>query len=292
MERRLEKFPLWVMKVSRLLELYDGKAGAVLEPHLVLKARKDIVRIPRGTEAKIVFVSHEWYDYNHPDPTGLQLKHLCAVRYTNISKRTCISHTNPLNTQILKRLGNGEIRNVTTDWRTRIWVTSASTTTAEELKVLCDPKDCYVWIDYVSMPQPTAVLMGSSDKKLTQTKRRALLSATDQLTLAAESMEAYIRACNFMLILAPDVYLDNVHFSRQGKPQLPSYFSWRTRGWCMLELVACVLSVEPKRVLVVRNGMRGKPSWYCSAAATFGVQVGLRDFTCCMCNHTFSKRGM
>lgn len=53
-----------------------------------------------------------------------------------------------------------------------------------------------------------------------------------------------------------------------------------------------VLSEEPKRVLIVRNGISGIPSWYCSAAATFGIQVGLRDFTCCKCNHKFSRRGI
>ena len=74
------KFPLWCMRVSRLLELYDGIEGAILEPHHILKARKDVVRIQRGKNAKIIFISHEWYDYNHPDPNGFQLKHLCAVR--------------------------------------------------------------------------------------------------------------------------------------------------------------------------------------------------------------------
>ena len=73
------KFPLWCMRVSRLLELYDGIEGAILEPHHILKARKDVVRIQRGKNAKIIFISHEWYDYNHPDPSGFQLKHLCAV---------------------------------------------------------------------------------------------------------------------------------------------------------------------------------------------------------------------
>ena len=75
------KFPLWCMRVSRLLELYDGVEGAILEPHHILKTRKDVVRIQRGKNAKIIFISHEWYDYNHPDPSGFQLKHLCAVSF-------------------------------------------------------------------------------------------------------------------------------------------------------------------------------------------------------------------
>ena len=46
------KFPLWCMRVSRLLELYDGVEGAILEPHHILKARKDVVRIQRGKNAE------------------------------------------------------------------------------------------------------------------------------------------------------------------------------------------------------------------------------------------------
>ena len=180
--------------------------------------------------------------------------------------------------------------------------------------------------------------------------------------LAAESMEAYISACSFMLVLTPDAYLEKSHnFGRHGKPETPSLYSWRTRGWCMLELIACVRCVvllcssawcsSAKRenfhcnfICIVHlitheqlytgtlRGEKKSPhcekwtSWYsdlvrgvvsvgvfgeqltleyCTthsrartksqvllAAATFGVQVGLRDFTCCMCNHNFSRRGM
>ena len=87
------KFPLWCMRVSRLLELYDCKEGAVLEPHHVLKARKDVVRIQRRKNAKIIFVSHEWCDYNHPDPTGTQLKHLCAVRHHSMYTKSYTTYT-------------------------------------------------------------------------------------------------------------------------------------------------------------------------------------------------------
>ena len=132
--------------------------------------------------------------------------------------------------------------NVTTDWRTRIWVTESIMTSAEDMKRMVDLKECYVWLDYVSMPQPTAVIRENDVRdEMTQIKRQALLSASEKLMLAAESMEAYISACSFMLVLTPDAYLEKSHnFGRHGKPETPSLYSWRTRGWCMLELIACV----------------------------------------------------
>ena len=135
--------------------------------------------------------------------------------------------------------------NVTTDWRTRIWVTESIMTSAEDMKRMVDLKECYVWLDYVSMPQPTAVIRENDVRdEMTQIKRQALLSASEKLMLAAESMEAYISACSFMLVLTPDAYLEKSHnFGRHGKPETPSLYSWRTRGWCMLELIACVRCV-------------------------------------------------
>ena len=64
----------------------------------------------------------------------------------------------------------------------------------------------------------------------------------------------------------------------------------RLGTWC------CVGSVfernnSPSNIVQLTLELEQKHR-YCSAAATFGVQVGLRDFTCCMCNHNFSRRGM
>ena len=97
-------------------------------------------------------------------------------------------------------------------------------TSAEDMKRMVDLKECYVWLDYVSMPQPTAVIRESDVRdEMTQIKRQALLSASEKLMLAAESMEAYISACSFMLVLTPDAYLEKSHnFGRHGKPETPS----------------------------------------------------------------------
>ena len=132
---------------------------------------------------------------------------------------------------------------MTTDWRTRIWIKDSMNTSPEEWKSMVDLKESYVWIDYVSMPQPTAVLRESNVstyKDISQTNIGALLSASEKLMLAAESMESYVSACSFMLVLTPDVFVDKSQFVRYGKPERPSLYSWRTRGWCMLELLACV----------------------------------------------------
>ena len=37
-------------------------------------------------------------------------------------------------------------------------LTESIMTSAEDMKRMVDLKECYVWLDYVSMPQPTAVI--------------------------------------------------------------------------------------------------------------------------------------
>ena len=58
----------------------EGSRGHVMEVHQELKRREFLTAwcdVPN--DAEIVFVSHEWLSWAHPDPDGDQLRVLCRV---------------------------------------------------------------------------------------------------------------------------------------------------------------------------------------------------------------------
>ena len=72
---------MWLISLENLLTLYGEKShGRVMNVHQELKSRHLITRWRDVTsDAEIVFVSHEWLSWAHPDPQGYQLRVLCRV---------------------------------------------------------------------------------------------------------------------------------------------------------------------------------------------------------------------
>eukprot|EP00938_MAST-03A_sp_MAST-3A-sp1_P000894 g894.t1 len=69
---------MYLMNGKRFVQLYAD--GTPVEPQQILKARGDIIRwadLPEN--AVIVFVSHEWAGWDHPDPDGVQTKTLARL---------------------------------------------------------------------------------------------------------------------------------------------------------------------------------------------------------------------
>ena len=80
-----------------------------------------------------MFFSHEWVGWNHPDPNGVQL------------------HTF---LEVMKRLAIGEIGTVDMNAFHSILYKDTYSTSSEEWKYILSA--AYVWIDWASMPQPSA----------------------------------------------------------------------------------------------------------------------------------------
>jgi ankyrin repeat protein len=126
---------MWLISLETLLTLYgrEGKSR-VLDAHQDLLEKNLIVRwadVP--SDAEIVFVSHEWLSWAHPDPQGEQLRVLCCA---------------------LQRLRDGHIERVDMDpLHTIAYKHNFSTNSTEWSEML---KKTYLWIDWVSMPQPSA----------------------------------------------------------------------------------------------------------------------------------------
>ena len=115
--------------------LYGSESrGRVMEVHQEL-LRKDFLVNWRDapSDAEIIFVSHEWLSWAHPDPDGEQLRVLCRV---------------------LERLKSGEIDRVDMDPMHTILYKHKFTTRGEKWKAML--KRTYLWVDWFSMPQPGA----------------------------------------------------------------------------------------------------------------------------------------
>ena len=130
------KFPMYLVPLDQLHRLYGGKdpRHERIEAHQKLKQRGELVRwedLP--FDANIIFLSHEWVGWNHPDPHGIQLKTFLKV---------------------MKRLQSGKISQVEMNvFHTMMYKTNRIMEADEWKEML---STTYVWIDWASMPQPSA----------------------------------------------------------------------------------------------------------------------------------------
>ena len=121
------KYPMYVLPVPALLELDSWL------PHQELLEKGKLVEVTSSVDLEIVFVSHQWTSFAHPDPSGEQLARLQAVLRELMAGQTSVSSNEQLQA---------------------IYRTADETTGAQWAAML--PKMC-LWIDYVSIPQPGAV---------------------------------------------------------------------------------------------------------------------------------------
>ncbi len=92
----------------------------------------------------------------------------------------------------------------------------------------------YVWIDWSSMPQPSAC---SSDAKKEERERMGV-----DLGKAVKSIPAYVEKSDFVVIVAPGCLHANRRDPDTKLRTKTCYRTYRGRGWCVLELFASYLS--------------------------------------------------
>jgi len=124
---------MWLISLETMLMLYGERShGHVMEVHQELKRRGFLMNwrdVPNDSE--IIFVSHEWLSWAHPDPEGEQLRVLCHV-LERLKKGILDTEMDPLHTMLYKH---------------------KFTTTGKDWKRLL--KRTYLWVDWFSMPQPS-----------------------------------------------------------------------------------------------------------------------------------------
>jgi hypothetical protein len=191
-----ELYPMYVMRVRDLLQLDAWR------PHQQLLSDGLLVRVTEevAKNATIVFVSHQWTSFSHPDPTGAQLLALQGA---------------------LSKLLSGELT-VRADSVLQLVYNYHRETGPAEWKQLLE-SGC-VWLDFVSMPQP----MGSTHQRASSDHRLAAdgdpsSTVVSDLRNAVASIPSYVERCSMMWAFVPSVF----HTDLEGS--ICDYNSWCRR---------------------------------------------------------------
>ena len=198
------------------------------------------------SDAEIVFVSHEWLSWAHPDPEGEQLRVLCRV-LERLKEGGLGTEMDPMHTILYKHkfMTNGK------EWKTIL-------------------KRTYLWVDWFSMPQPGA-------EKEDKIGKEAMATLRAEGSRAIRSIPAYVERSDFIMILVPGCHHSNRKVST-------CYRTWRRRGWCLLELYATVMARDASNPPLLVRSEKGTPMWM-SPMEILKLSIGMADFTCCQRNH-------
>jgi len=198
----------------------------------------------------VMFVSHQWNGFNHPDPKSVQTS--CMV-------------------QVFRNLRDGVIDRVDMDpFHTILYKTNRVTKHKEWAQLL---SKSYVWYDFWSQPQPSMT-----------TNSRDKIKSLRELKLAIESMGAYVERADCLVALVPStVHCDRID-PRTKRYEFTCYRTFRRRAFCVLELFACFLSRRKTHPMLLIRSPDSSPQWVSSLECQ-KLAVGQSLFTCCERNH-------
>eukprot|EP00939_MAST-03C_sp_MAST-3C-sp1_P000340 g340.t1 len=240
-------YPMELISFNKFQQHYGpGGMKKRLEPHQVLKERGDLV---------------SWESIcDDEDTTIIFISHEWLA-WDDPDKDNIQTHTL---CEALRRLKEGKVDKVgMSQYHQLIYKQNVSTSAEEWVSLL---KKTYLWFDWLSMPQPGA--------EKTKEKKDALKKAGSD---AIRSIPAYVERSDFTIILAPY----GMHENRKSRAY---YKTWRTRGWCVLELFASFFSRDSKYPnLLIRSG-EGTPQWIPSFDALM-LSCGNCNFSCCERDH-------
>lgn len=150
-------FPMYVVKVQDFLQMVGPP-----EPHHILQEKGLLHEWQPGMF--VIFVSHQWLGFKHPDPTGAQLAVLrCA----------------------LQGLMDGTLK-VEAD------VTSRDSGKRLSSQVLQEVAKGYLFLDWFAIPQITTRMFGVNEISDLEATR-------SDAALAVQSIPAYVEGCDLLL---------------------------------------------------------------------------------------------
>ena len=234
-----ERYPMYCVNVKEVLQWTEWTT------HQELLARGKLRQFDESMWGKVFFLSHQWTSYDHPDPENAQLDALQSV---------------------LTKLAAGEMEVKGNFFVEFMYGLKHSHSKAEWKTIM---EDAYLWIDFVSMPQPLAALPKNaegdaphagqvSDHRLATddavTADVSLL--VEQLKAAVDSIPSYIEKCAEMIVLVPSVK----HADRTG--EVCDFNTWRQRGWCRMEFVSSRLACGHDIPVMIVNSRETTPSYF------------------------------
>ena len=223
-----ETYPFYAMRVKDLMELTEWL------PHQKLLAAGKLINLGADPTAakgrEVIFVSHQWTAFDHPDPACSQLQALQRV---------------------LRKLLTGGLEVRTNGMLEAIYGIKVITPGTAWQAML---PEALIWIDYACMPQPSVeddpaeqASDGAQvqDHRLLANASEAKQRVIEQLTAAVDSIPSYVERCSQMWVLVPAT-------EHKDLPETTcDLYSWRSRGWCRMEFAASKLARGDDMPIVV-----------------------------------------
>jgi len=177
LQRRLStatdvKYDMYLLNLGTMMRLIGDKEDRKMNMNLChqdLLGRDELIRfedLPMGSF--VMYVSHQWTGFNHPDPKGVHMN--CMVN-------------------IFRQLRDGAY-DVSMDPFHMLLFKHKHHTNRSEFKELMS--NAYVWFDFWSQPQPTMAKSEDVAKVLRNDLSRAL-----------NSMGAYVERADCLVIVSP-----------------------------------------------------------------------------------------
>ena len=234
-----EEYPYYGISVPDFLELTEWL------PHEALKASGRVKQM--GEADEVIFVSHQWTSFSHPDPAGNQLRALQTQIRTLMKGKTAVRSDSALDgTYGYAMVTPGK------EWKNKL-------------------PNMYLWVDYCCIPQPGAAAGGVHAAQHSD-HREGEGDLVAQLKAAVNSIPSYLARSTMMWILVPPVK----HESLEGA--ICDFNSWRKRGWCRLEFAASKLCAGDDMPCMVITSATATPE-YCAPCDIFKLCAGRGDFT-------------
>ena len=128
------EYEMWLMPLHHFIGL------SKMMPHQTLLREGKLAKYDSSMRA-VFFLSHQWSSFEHPDPTGEQLR--CMQR------------------QVLKML-EGSAANVEPTFSDKVYLPGGVSMSGAEWKQLLDAGHVYIWVDYSCIPVSRAAVLSNS----------------------------------------------------------------------------------------------------------------------------------
>ena len=182
------QYPMMLMRASDFIELSE------LQPHQRLRAAGKLVEW-NSTMKHVLFLSHQWTSFEHPDHSNAQLRTVQKALARMIGGK--LPKTTPAYADAIRLPSNIKIE--PSEWQEIV-------------------QDAYIWMDYISVPQEVTTTY-------TELSTGGEGQASD-LMKAVNSIPAYVERSSHFFAICPTVKF------RESPEVVCDLGTWLGRGWC------------------------------------------------------------
>ena len=192
LQRRLStatssKYDMYLLNLSTML---DHFGTATYRKANLNTCHQDLLKTGKLTRFEdlpmgsfVMFISHQWNGFAHPDPNGRKMEVLSKV---------------------LRDLRDGCYKTETDPFHVLVYKENTITTSSEWKELL---SNAYVWYDWISQPQPS---QGTSQDEIKRLER--------DLVSALDSVASYVERSDTLVILSPScVHADKINEQTRRK---------------------------------------------------------------------------